>query len=100
MALGGAPARFTAQSSRPHEDRTMTVTPERSPGAGGSSRRRWIGVVVAVIVVLGILALAATVWYIYFRPAGPPPVGTEAPLIPESWLSGPGLLALATSIAM
>jgi hypothetical protein len=69
--------------------------PGRPPSdAGGSRRRRWLTVAVAVVVALGILALAAAVWYIFFRPAGPPPVGTDAPVIPESWLSGAVTFAL------
>lgn len=86
----------------------MTVTPpdgQTSPpepavsDAGGSRRARWIVATVAVVAVLGILALAAVVWYIFFRPAGPPPVGTDAPVIPESWLSGPVTFALGVLLA-
>jgi hypothetical protein len=51
------------------------------------------------VAVLGIIALTLLVWYILFRPPGPPPVGTDAPVIPESWLSGPAILALATAFA-
>jgi hypothetical protein len=86
----------------------MTVTPpdgqisppdNTSSDAGGSRRARWLGVTVAVVAVIGILALAAVVWYIFFRPAGPPPVGTDAPVIPESWLFGPVAFALSLLLA-
>jgi hypothetical protein len=76
----------------------MTVPPSSSPDAAKSRRARWLLVAVGVVAVLGIIALVAVVWYIFFRPAGPPPVGTDAPVIPESWLSGPGFLALAAAV--
>lgn len=76
----------------------MTVQPSSPPAAPRSRRARRLLVVMAVVGVLGMLALAALVWYIFFRPAGPPPVGTDAPVIPESWLSGPGFLALAAAV--
>jgi hypothetical protein len=60
-----------------------------------SSRRRWLLAALAIVVVLGIIALAILVAYIFFRPPGPAPVGTDAPLIPEGWLAGPVVLALA-----
>jgi hypothetical protein len=36
--------------------------------------------VVAVAVLVG----AATLWYFFFRPAGPPAIGTQAPVIPAA----------------
>jgi hypothetical protein len=47
----------------------------------------------AVAAALGILALLALVGYIFFRPAGPPPVAPGAPVIPEGWLTEVAILA-------
>jgi len=38
-------------------------------------------VLVAVLVAFAIVA-ALVIWYFFFRPAGPPPVGPSAPIIP------------------
>ncbi len=46
-----------------------------------TARRVRIGA--GLIVVVGAIAVVALIWYIFFRPAGPPPVGPDAPLIPE-----------------
>jgi hypothetical protein len=75
----------------------MTDQRDGSPAAR-PPRRRWLLVALTVIIVLGIIALALLVGYVFFRPPGPAPVGTDAPLIPEGWLSGPIILALATTL--
>jgi hypothetical protein len=75
----------------------MTDQRDDAPAAR-PSRRRWLLVALAVIVVLGVIALALLVGYVFFRPPGPAPVGTDAPLIPEGWLSGPIVLALAATL--
>ena len=72
----------------------MTSPPPGSPERAGPRWSRWLVVAVAVVAVLGLLALAAAIGYIFFRPAGPPPVGPDAPAIPESWLSGSAIFAL------
>jgi hypothetical protein len=41
------------------------------------------------MLVLGVVAVAvfvgaATLWYFFFRPAGPPAIGTQAPVIPAA----------------
>lgn len=77
----------------------MTTPTSGSPDVGRSRRARWVIAAIAIAVVVGVLALAALIWYIFFRPAGPPPVGTDAPVIPESWLSGPLHLALSVLLA-
>jgi hypothetical protein len=41
-----------------------------------------------VLVVL-VVAGAFAVWYIFFRPAGPPPIGPGAPIIPPGAVSTP-----------
>jgi hypothetical protein len=76
----------------------MTAPQQSPPDAGTSRRTRRLLIVGAVVAVLGVLALGFAIWYIFFRPAGPPPVGPDAPLIPESWLSGPAVLALAANL--
>ena len=76
----------------------MTDQRDDSPATARPSRRRWLLVALAVIVVLGTVALALLVGYGFFRPPGPAPVGTDAPLIPEGWLPGPIVLALAATL--
>jgi hypothetical protein len=44
-------------------------------------------VILVAIVVLAVVAGAFAVWYVFFRPAGPPPVGPGAPVIPEGAVS-------------
>ena len=83
----------------------MTVPPgpeaarDEAPRPRGWSRSRFLLVLVAVVAVLGLVALTVLVGYVYFRPAGPPPVGPDAPSIPEGWLSGPALLAISAFLA-
>jgi len=38
--------------------------------------------VLLVILVVAILVAALATWYVFFRPAGPPPIGPGAPIIP------------------
>jgi hypothetical protein len=64
-------------------DRQAGTAPT-SPTAG--TRRRWLCVLTIIVVVLVILAVAAGVWYVLFRPAGPPPIGPGAPTIPSAVL--------------
>lgn len=73
----------------------MTASPQGSQDERRSRRSRWVAIVIAAAVVLGVLALALAIGYIFFRPAGPPAVGTEAPVIPESRWSGPVTFALS-----
>jgi hypothetical protein len=68
------------------------------PAPAEPSRRRWLLLTLAVIVILGIIALAVLVGYVFLRPPGPAPVGTDAPLIPEGWLPGPIVLALVVAL--
>jgi hypothetical protein len=46
-----------------------------------TARRVRVGA--GIIIVVGAIALVALIWYIFLRPEGPPPVGPDAPLIPE-----------------
>lgn len=69
-----------------------------SRGVLGSRRVRLL----LVAIVVGVIALAAlAVWYVFLRPAGPPPVGPGAPVIPGAWnlpgstFLGPILASLA-----
>jgi hypothetical protein len=77
----------------------MTAAPPGQEDARPSRRARRLTLVVAVVAILGLITLGALVWYIFFRPAGPPPIGTDAPVIPEGWLAGPSILAIVTSFA-
>ena len=76
----------------------MSIPPPSPPDARASRRSRWLLAALAVVAVVSVIAMAALVWYILFRPAGPPPIEPGAPLIPESWLSGPAVLALAATV--
>jgi polyisoprenoid-binding protein YceI len=42
----------------------------------------WIRTILLALVVAALIGGMAVVWYIFFRPAGPAPVGTGAPVIP------------------
>jgi hypothetical protein len=57
-----------------------------STGTAAGTRRRWLLALVILVVVLAILVVAAGVWYVLFRPAGPPPIGPGAPTIPSAVL--------------
>jgi hypothetical protein len=56
-------------------------------------RSRWLRVAVTIIVVVAIVAVIAAVWYVLFRPAGPPPIGPDAPTIPDGASAGQSLMA-------
>jgi hypothetical protein len=59
------------------------VTQPRS-SAGTSPPSRWRGIRLLLLGAIGVAVLvgAATLWYFFFRPAGPPAIGTSAPVIP------------------
>ena len=72
----------------------MTTTdPDRSGPARrlGSRRVRLLVGLLALVVIIG---LSLLVWYIFFRPAGPPAIGPGAPVIPEGWRPGQFILAV------
>ncbi|HKZ90701.1 MAG TPA: hypothetical protein VJZ50_01050 [Candidatus Limnocylindrales bacterium] len=64
------------------------MPPPSQPQAPAS---RWRGrrtrVVMLALFAVAILVAAGTVWYFFFRPAGPPPVGPGAPVIPPGAVS-------------
>lgn len=57
---------------------TPSPTPQRSSEGG----LPWIRTILLALVVAALIGGTAVVWYIFFRPAGPAPVGTGAPVIP------------------
>ena len=68
---------------RPMDDvQAATAKPSPTPG----TRRRWLRALVILVVALVILVVVAGVWYVLFRPAGPPPIGPGAPTIPSAVL--------------
>ena len=70
------------------------TTQTRDPARTSTDRRtRRLRIFAAAVAVAGIAALLLLIWYILFRPAGPPPVGPEAPVIPD----GAGVLELIAS---
>ena len=70
-----------------------TTNPDRSGRARRLGSRR-VRLLVALLALVAIIALSLLVWYIFFRPAGPPPIGPGAPVIPEGWLPGQVVLAV------
>ncbi len=63
----------------------MTQPPQPSP-SGQRPRKDdglpWIRTILLAALMLIVLVGAIGVWYIFFRPGGPAPVGTGAPVIP------------------
>jgi hypothetical protein len=74
------------------------ATSSSGPQSSRARRTRWLLILVGLLVVLAIVGLVALVWYIFLRPAGPPPLGPGAPVIPQGSLSG-ALALLADAIA-
>lgn len=56
------------------------------PPSSATQQPRWRSarVLVLGVVAVAILVVAATLWYFFFRPAGPPAIGTQAPVIPAA----------------
>jgi hypothetical protein len=63
---------------------TDTMTPDRR------IRSPWVRRLLILVVVGVILIGALGAWYLFLRPAPPPPVGPEAPVIPALVLVWPG----------
>jgi len=61
-------------------------TPPQRSSEGGLP---WIRTILLALVVAAIVAAGFGVWYILFRPGGPPPIGTGAPVIPGASTPGP-----------
>ena len=70
------------------------VPPQQPRSEGGLP---WIRTILLTLIVAAVIVGAFGVWYIFFRPAGPPPIGTGAPVIPGS--ATPGPTAAATVVA-
>ena len=65
----------------------MTAPGEDQDGGKLLTPRRLTALGV-IAVLIGIVAIVALVWYIVLRPAGPPPIGPGAPVIPEGASAG------------
>lgn len=50
----------------------------------------WIRTILLALVVAALLLGAGLLWYIFLRPAGPAPIGTDAPVIPGASTAAPG----------
>lgn len=73
------------------------TSPSPSPQDRGKRRSRRLLAIVVAIVLIAMAGLALLIWYIFFRPAGPPPIGPGAPVIPEA--SATGLISTLITIA-
>jgi hypothetical protein len=66
------------------------TSPSGSDGRGGQGGRtgsRRVRALLLAGVAVAVLVAAGGIWYTFFRPAGPAPVGSGAPLIPPGALS-------------
>jgi hypothetical protein len=77
------------------------VTRRPPPSTSSRSRLggRGIRLVALAILLAVVLVGALTIWYIFLRPAGPPPVGPGAPVIPTGAVSPAAATAAAIVLA-
>jgi polyisoprenoid-binding protein YceI len=68
------------------------VPPQPPRSEGGLP---WIRTILLTLVVAALIVGGFGIWYIFFRPAGPPPIGTGAPVIPGSSAPAPSADATA-----
>lgn len=74
----------------------MTRRPPPSTSSRSRLGGRGIRLVVLAILLAVVLAGALTIWYLFLRPAGPPPVGPGAPAIPTSAVPSAAAIVLAS----
>jgi hypothetical protein len=67
---------------------------------GRTARRRWLRGIFAVVVTVLLLAAIFAIWYVFLRPAGPPPVGPGAPVIPSDAVSSATATATLVSTTL
>jgi hypothetical protein len=69
---------------------TRSTQPSGGGGRGGQGSQagsRRVRALLLAAVAVAVLVAAGGIWYTFFRPAGPAPVGSGAPLIPPGALS-------------
>ena len=67
------------------------TTDSETPRSARSVRSRRLRMLVGLLAIVAVIGTSLLLWYIFFRPAGPPPIGPGAPVIPEGSLSGRAL---------
>lgn len=67
-------------------------TPAQAPSEPTSHRKRNVILAVAAVAVIGVAVGGFGLWYLFFRPAGPPAVGTGAPTFPAATVAVPASL--------
>ncbi len=80
---------------------TQSFEPTPSPAAPRQPRSEdglpWVRTILLTLIVAALIVGIPTIWYIFFRGAGPAPVGTGAPVIPG--VTSPAPTAVATPVA-
>jgi hypothetical protein len=71
-----------------------------TPSAGVSrrSRSRSIRALLLGLALVAVLVAVLGVWYIFFRPAGPPAIAPGAPVIPAGAVSSPAALSSPAAV--
>jgi len=64
------------------EDEPLTSSPGTPSAPQGRFASRWVRLILVAVLVVAVVVTALVVWYFFFRPAGPPPIGPGAPIIP------------------
>lgn len=75
---------------------TPSPVPPQQPSEDGLP---WIRTILLALVVAALIVGAMGVWFVLFRPAGPAPVGSAAPVIPGTSASPPTSAQPTTTVA-
>jgi polyisoprenoid-binding protein YceI len=76
--------------TQPFEPTPSPVPPQPRRSEDGLP---WIRTILVTLIVGALIVGGFGLWYIFFRPAGPPPIGTGAPVIPGTGTPGPSARA-------